>query len=382
MSEIKIHQSLKHENIVNFEHFFEDSENVYILLELCQNQTLNELLRRRQRLTELEVKYYLLQILRALQYIHSNQIIHRDLKLSNLFLTNKMEIKVGDFGLATKINFISEKKRTVCGTPNYIAPEILESKLGHSYEADIWSLGVVLYILLIGKPPFETSDVKRTYKKIRMNCYKFPENILISREARDLIEKILVTEPIKRLTLQEICLHDFLNTKYTIPKMLPNSTLACPPSLSFLKKFMPNNDLSIVLAEKTRIDAENTEPLIIISENKCLKSLDFRTFDRRASENPNTFIFKKFSKNNSKMDIFLEKDFKSNDYGAKNKASIEIEAKENFNCLKNEKGINNKNKISSLSENILKNDVYLDHFLDYSLKYGLGRFNLKQIFVF
>lgn len=372
MSEIKIHKNLKHENIVNFEHFFEDSDNVYILLELCQNQTLNELLRRRQRLTELEIKYYLLQILNALQYIHANQIIHRDLKLSNLFLTNKMEIKVGDFGLATKINFPSEKKKTVCGTPNYIAPEILESKIGHSYEADVWSLGVVLYILLIGKPPFETSDVKTTYKKIRMNCYKFPENIVISKEARDLIERILVTEPSKRLTLQEIYSHDFLNTKYTIPKMLPNSTLACPPSVSFLKKFMPNKDLSVENIEKKRIDIENTEPLITISENKCLKSSDFRIFDRRFSENPNTFIFKKqeLSNKNLKTNAFLDNNFKCKDKEARNRVGC-IEAKENFNNVKDEKADNNE-KIFSSSEKNIKNDVYLDHFLDYSLKYGLG----------
>jgi polo-like kinase 1 len=67
-----------------------------------------------------------------------------------------MEIKVGDFGLATKIDFYGEKKRTICGTPNYIAPEVLQNKFGHSYEADIWSLGVIMYTLIIGVPPFET----------------------------------------------------------------------------------------------------------------------------------------------------------------------------------------------------------------------------------
>lgn len=94
MSEIKIHKSLKHEHIVRFEHFFEDSDNVYILLELCINQTLNELLRRRKRLTEFEVKCYLKQLLSSLQFLRSSQIIHRDLKLGNIFLTSNMEIKV------------------------------------------------------------------------------------------------------------------------------------------------------------------------------------------------------------------------------------------------------------------------------------------------
>ena len=102
----------------------------------------------------------------ALKYLHDHRIIHRDLKLGNLFLNEKMEVKVGDFGLATKLDFDGERKRTVCGTPNYIAPEVLDGKSGHSYEVDIWSLGVIIYTLIIGKPPFETSDVKDTYELI------------------------------------------------------------------------------------------------------------------------------------------------------------------------------------------------------------------------
>ena len=136
MSEIKIHRSLHHTNIVKFEHFFEDSENVYILLELCTNQTLNELIRRRKRLTEIEVQCYALQIISALKYLHAYRVIHRDIKLGNLFLSEKMEIKLGDFGLATKLEFEGERKRTICGTPNYIAPEILDGRQGHSYEVD------------------------------------------------------------------------------------------------------------------------------------------------------------------------------------------------------------------------------------------------------
>jgi polo-like kinase 1 len=95
----------------------------------------------------------------ALLYIHRKRVIHRDLKLGNLFLGEDMKIKIGDFGLASRLEFEGEKKRTICGTPNYIAPEVLEGKNGHSYEVDVWSLGVVLYTLVVGKPPFETSDV-------------------------------------------------------------------------------------------------------------------------------------------------------------------------------------------------------------------------------
>jgi polo-like kinase 1 len=86
-----------------------------------------------------------------------------------------MEIKIGDFGLATKLEFDGERKRTICGTPNYIAPEILDNKNGYSYEVDIWAVGVIVYTLIIGKPPFETTDVKTTYKRIRACAYSFPE---------------------------------------------------------------------------------------------------------------------------------------------------------------------------------------------------------------
>ena len=89
ISEIKIHKSLHHPNIVAFEHYFEDSENVYILLEMCHNQTLNELLKRRKRLTEVETMCYLNQLIKGLKYLHSHRVIHRDLKLGNLFLTDK-----------------------------------------------------------------------------------------------------------------------------------------------------------------------------------------------------------------------------------------------------------------------------------------------------
>ena len=174
-----------------------------------------------------------------MKYLHSHRIIHRDLKLGNLFLNDKMEIKLGDFGLATKLDFDGEKKRTICGTPNYIAPEVLEGKSGHSYEVDIWSLGVIIYTLIIGKPPFETTDVKATYRRIRQNSYSFPDHVAISDAARDLITRILTGDPKRRPNLDEIMAHEFLNHGGTIPKNLPQSFLACPPSAQYVRQFLP-----------------------------------------------------------------------------------------------------------------------------------------------
>ena len=240
ISEIKIHKSINHENIVKFEHYFEDAEYVYLLIELCHNQTLHELLKRRKKLTELEVQYYILQLIKALQYLHNLKIIHRDLKLANLFISESMNLKLGDFGLAARLNFDGERRRSLCGTPNYIAPEILDGKNGHSFEVDIWSLGVIIYILLIGKPPFETNNVKETYKRIRLRNYSFPQNARISEPAKELIQNILVLNPYKRPSLEEILKSDFMNMGTSIPKSLPQSTLTCPPNINFIKQYMPD----------------------------------------------------------------------------------------------------------------------------------------------
>jgi polo-like kinase 1 len=132
----------------------------------------------------------MLQVLDGLEYLHSQKIIHRDLKLGNLFLNENMCVKIGDFGLATKIDFYGEKKKTICGTPNYIAPEIIESK-GHSYEVDVWSFGVIMYTLVYGRPPFESKDVKDTYKKIKDCSFSFPENVYSSNNLKVLVSSIL-----------------------------------------------------------------------------------------------------------------------------------------------------------------------------------------------
>ncbi|XP_045761401.1 serine/threonine-protein kinase polo isoform X1 [Maniola jurtina] len=168
--EIDIHRSLKHKHVVGFHNFFEDHLNIYIILELCKRRSMMELHKRRKAITEPETRYYMHQILLGVQYLHGQRIIHRDLKLGNLFLDDDLHVKIGDFGLAAKIEYEGERKKTLCGTPNYIAPEIL-SKTGHSFEVDIWSLGCIMYTLLVGKPPFETSSLKDTYKRIKLCEY-------------------------------------------------------------------------------------------------------------------------------------------------------------------------------------------------------------------
>lgn len=197
-TEIKIHRTLKHKHICEYKHFFEDRNNCYILLELCHNQSMNEMIRRRKRLTEPEAAYYVLQMVEAVEYMHQNCVIHRDLKLGNLFLDKDLTIKVGDLGLATKLETTEEKRKTICGTPNYIAPEVIQGTKdtrGHSFEVDIWSMGVILYTLIVGKPPYEAKDVKATYQRIISNQYSFPSHIPVSDDAKDLISLMLQSKP-------------------------------------------------------------------------------------------------------------------------------------------------------------------------------------------
>ena len=244
ITEIKIHKSVHHDQVVAFEHNFEDNENVYILLEVCKNQTLNELFKRRKKLTEIEVQCYIIQLVKGLQYLHSHKIIHRDLKLGNLFLTDKMQLKIGDFGLATKLDYDGEKKKTLCGTPNYIAPEVIDGGAGggHSYEVDIWAIGIIIYIFIVGKPPFETNDLKQTYKRIKSTQFEFPEDAHISTAAKNLIKRLLVRDPKKRPSLNDILMDDFFNMGALIPKLMPSASMACPPTLDYIRKFMPNAD--------------------------------------------------------------------------------------------------------------------------------------------
>lgn len=218
-SEIHIHKSLNHPNIVRMYTEFRDEKYVYMVMELCTNKTLNELLKRKGRLEVNYVIKYTNQIVMALEYLHESlNVVHRDLKLGNLFLDQNFDLKIGDFGLSAKIK-PGQKKNTICGTPNYIAPEVLfDKENGHSYEVDIWSLGVIIYTLLVGVPPFQKKNVKEIYKNIQRNRYTYPSDFEISDSARNLIDSILTTNPMDRLTLNEIKNHPFLQEKLSLPE--------------------------------------------------------------------------------------------------------------------------------------------------------------------
>ncbi|XP_040566312.1 serine/threonine-protein kinase PLK1 [Lepeophtheirus salmonis] len=251
--EIRLQKTFNHTYIVKLYSYFEDSNFVYIILELCRRRSLMELHKRRKAITEPETRYFMNQILQGCLYLHENKVIHRDLKLGNIFLNDDMEVKIGDFGLATKVDYFGERKRTLCGTPNYIAPEVLAKK-GHSYEVDVWSLGCIMYTLLVGKPPFETQTLKDTYARIKKNEYHVPSRV--GPLAKNLITKLLQSDPSKRPAVAEILKDEFMTMAY-MPHRLPPSCLTMAP------RFDANPNLSIV-ARRGPLTELNTEPSALI----------------------------------------------------------------------------------------------------------------------
>ncbi|XP_042907236.1 serine/threonine-protein kinase PLK1 [Parasteatoda tepidariorum] len=229
LREIDLHQKLKHKNIVRFQHFFEDDQNVYIILENCSRKSLVHVLRSRKFLTEPEVRYFMLQLAEGVQYTHSQGVIHRDLKLGNMLLSEEMEVKIGDYGLATHISNVDKcgKKFTVCGTPNYIAPEVLNMQ-GHSFAADVWAMGCIMYAMLVGQPPFETSTLNETYYRITTNKYTIPSSM--SEPARHLVVRMLQCKPSDRPSLDEIIKHRFFSSGY-LPTSLPATCCVTIPKL-------------------------------------------------------------------------------------------------------------------------------------------------------
>lgn len=207
-SEICIQKSLNHKNIVKLYHTFSNSVYIILIMEVCDS-TLSDLLKQNKKIRESHTKKFVLQLLSAVEYLHSVNVVHRDIKLSNILLSD-YSIKLADFGLCALIQ--KNKRTTVCGTPNYIAPEII-TRTAYSFECDIWSTGVLIYTMLIGTPPFQKNTSKDIYISIKKNEWTIPESCLISNEAKDLISKLLVKDPKERLTVPKIFEHPFFTKK-------------------------------------------------------------------------------------------------------------------------------------------------------------------------
>ncbi|CAG9783770.1 unnamed protein product [Diatraea saccharalis] len=218
--EVTIHSRLKHPAILELYTFFEDAHYVYLVLELAHNGELAKHFKLGTRgLSEKAAADIFKQVLSGVLYLHTHNIIHRDLSLNNLLLTRDLKVKIADFGLATQLNGPDEKHVTMCGTPNYISPEVASREL-HGLPADVWGLGCMLYTLLVGSPPFHTQHVKTTLNRVINADYKIPPEL--SHPAQDLLQKLLCKDPTKRITLKAIMEHPFLTNTGT------NNSIARP----------------------------------------------------------------------------------------------------------------------------------------------------------
>ncbi|KAI8488964.1 Serine/threonine-protein kinase plk4 [Branchiostoma belcheri] len=207
-NEVEIHCQLKHPAVLELYTCFEDSNYVYLVLEMCHNGELGSFLKKQGKvLTEEEARNFMRQIIEGLLYLHSHGIVHRDMTLSNLLLTRTMDVKIADFGLATRLKVPNEKHFTMCGTPNFISPEVVTRK-AHGLETDVWSLGCMLYTFLTGSPPFDTDQVRSTLNKVVLGDYHLPQHL--SAPARDLITALLRKNPADRPKLADILSHPFM----------------------------------------------------------------------------------------------------------------------------------------------------------------------------
>jgi cGMP-dependent protein kinase len=183
--------------IVRLYRTFRDNKYLYMLLEVCLGGELWALLRDRGVFDDGTTRFYVACVIEALIYLHAKGIVYRDLKPENLLLDNSGYAKLVDFGFAKSIGF-GRKTWTFCGTPEYVAPEVLLNK-GHDFSTDLWSLGIFTYELLTGSPPFAASDPMKTYNLILrgIDAIEFPR--YITKNARHVIKRLCRESPAERL---------------------------------------------------------------------------------------------------------------------------------------------------------------------------------------
>lgn len=228
LTEVEIHKALDHPNIVRLYEFFEDKSYYYFVQEYCSAGELFDMIIAKQKLSEKEAALIMEQLLATVSYLHSRNIIHRDIKPENILLQSDGVLKLIDFDAAILMD-IKGKVTGSVGTAYYVAPEVLNGS--YNEKCDVWSLGVVMYILLTGKPPFAGHSHKDIVKSVLRGSYSLegPEWTNISAAAKDLIRKMLVRNPHRRISAQEAYLHPWITSEKS--KMTPTDISTVVQSL-------------------------------------------------------------------------------------------------------------------------------------------------------
>ncbi|XP_065110516.1 calcium/calmodulin-dependent protein kinase type II delta 2 chain isoform X1 [Paramisgurnus dabryanus] len=234
--EARICRLLKHPNIVRLHDSISEEGFHYLVFDLVTGGELFEDIVAREYYSEADASHCIQQILESVHHCHVNGIVHRDLKPENLLLASKMKgaaVKLADFGLAIEVQGDQQAWFGFAGTPGYLSPEVLR-KDPYGKPVDMWACGVILYILLVGYPPFWDEDQHRLYQQIKAGAYDFPspEWDTVTPEAKDLINKMLTINPSKRITASEALKHPWICQRSTVASMMHRQeTVEC------LKKF-------------------------------------------------------------------------------------------------------------------------------------------------
>ncbi|KAH9831297.1 Serine/threonine-protein kinase ark1 [Teratosphaeria destructans] len=213
--EIEIQSNLAHPNILRLYGHFHDSKRIFLILEFAGKGELYKHLRKAQRFPEWQAAQYIAQMASALRYLHGKHVMHRDIKPENILVGLHGEIKISDFGWS--VHAPNNRRNTMCGTLDYLPPEMIKPTPasaaagdGHNWyteKVDLWSLGVLTYEFLVGEAPFEDTPVM-TQRRIARGEMTIPG--FVSKEARDLIKRLLVLEPERRLPLEEVERHAWI----------------------------------------------------------------------------------------------------------------------------------------------------------------------------
>ncbi|XP_067290106.1 calcium/calmodulin-dependent protein kinase type II subunit beta isoform X2 [Pseudorasbora parva] len=234
--EARICRLLKHPNIVRLHDSISEEGFHYLLFDLVTGGELFEDIVAREYYSEADASHCIHQILESVSHIHHHDIVHRDLKPENLLLASKCKnaaVKLADFGLAIEVQGDQQAWFGFAGTPGYLSPEVLR-KEAYGKPVDIWACGVILYILLVGYPPFWDEDQHKLYQQIKAGAYDFPspEWDTVTPEAKNLINQMLTINPAKRITAQEALKHPWVCQRSTVASMMHRQeTVEC------LKKF-------------------------------------------------------------------------------------------------------------------------------------------------
>ncbi|KAK8857568.1 hypothetical protein M9Y10_015973 [Tritrichomonas musculus] len=231
-NEIEIQKDLNHPNIVKSKLTFSDDTNQYIVLEYCPGKTIRDYIKKKEQgyLSEPETRQILNDVIQGLIHLHKHKIIHHDLKLENFLIGANGRVKIADFGVSVVLKNSDDKNKSFCGTSSYLSPEVLmKESNGHSFEVDIWAIGVCAFIMLTGQPPFCGFEKEFIYEKIKNNEYNFPPSIPLSKEAKGFIRRIFQVDPRRRPTAIELVDHPFLTEYdkeqvklYVQPKFIPS----------------------------------------------------------------------------------------------------------------------------------------------------------------